>query len=207
MPYRRRTAVKTAVPSTGGRKDGRMGRMIMIVFTGGSGTQMKSKEKVNEDDETEWEDFSDPKQSSEDDDADAELSNNEVAENLPARLNPTMGKNKITLEERSPTQTLKAERRGDPTYLFYESFTPPDTQKGYKYLRCVHGNNKTVVITLGANGNLKNLRSLLPTQEEQRLANGMKMGDELEKELTAMFTVIVFSRIANENGASLVIEK
>jgi hypothetical protein len=35
----------------------------------------------------------------------------------------------------------------------------------------------------------------------------MKMGDELEKELTAMFAVIVFSRIANENGASLVIEK
>ncbi|KAJ7845737.1 hypothetical protein B0H14DRAFT_3139002 [Mycena olivaceomarginata] len=37
MPYRRRTAVKTAVPSTGRRKDGRMGRTIMIVFTGGSG--------------------------------------------------------------------------------------------------------------------------------------------------------------------------
>ncbi|KAJ7923984.1 hypothetical protein B0H13DRAFT_1602108, partial [Mycena leptocephala] len=35
----------------------------------------------------------------------------------------------------------------------------------------------------------------------------MKMGDELEKKLTAMFAVSVFSRIANENGASLVIEK
>jgi hypothetical protein len=50
----------------------------------------------------------------------------------------------------------KAERRGDPTYLFYESFTPPDAQKGYKYFRCFQG-NKTVVITLGANGNLKSM--------------------------------------------------
>jgi hypothetical protein len=39
---------------------------------------MKPKEKVNEDDETEWEDFSDSEQSSEDYDAGAELSNNEV---------------------------------------------------------------------------------------------------------------------------------
>ncbi|KAJ7811563.1 hypothetical protein B0H14DRAFT_2606491 [Mycena olivaceomarginata] len=37
MPYHRRTAVKTAVPSTGRQKDGRMGRTIMIVFTGASG--------------------------------------------------------------------------------------------------------------------------------------------------------------------------
>jgi hypothetical protein len=39
---------------------------------------MKPKEKVNEDDETEWEDCSDAEQSGEDDDADAELSNSEV---------------------------------------------------------------------------------------------------------------------------------
>lgn len=39
---------------------------------------MKRKEKVNEDDETEWEDCSHSEESSEDEDVDAELSNNEV---------------------------------------------------------------------------------------------------------------------------------
>ncbi|KAJ7328355.1 hypothetical protein DFH08DRAFT_815857 [Mycena albidolilacea] len=90
MPYRRRTAVKTAVPSTGRRKDGRMGRTIMIRHR----TRMKPKERMNEDEETEWEDFSDSEQSSEDDDPDTKLSNKLVTENLPAKLNPTMGKNK-----------------------------------------------------------------------------------------------------------------
>ncbi|KAJ7209889.1 hypothetical protein C8J57DRAFT_1401533, partial [Mycena rebaudengoi] len=138
---------------------------------------MKPKDKVNEDDETEWEDFSDSEQSSEDEDADAELSNNEVAENLPAKLNPTLGKNqsrrskpkpakkkrkttgggkgkekatddgdsaqgddargkKPNAGSRTVTPPAKAERRGDPIYLFYESVTPPDAQVGYKYFRC-----------------------------------------------------------------------
>jgi hypothetical protein len=35
----------------------------------------------------------------------------------------------------------------------------------------------------------------------------MKMGDELEKELTVMFAVRVFSRITNKTGTSLVVEK